>query len=194
MTNIEDLLARTEQLVEQVLDDAEGAGRLKRVLRGKAEVLVGSAASVLSAAELLRLRATVSALDVLLSQALRRKGLTLLASDVQQALEEALQLVPQLVPRAEQANGQQGVRAAGGPAPQQESAPPSSERGLESVVAAVDATRDDNTGLSFVPDVVRRLLPAMPAAVDSLAPNGGASSRAARKGRSIAYRSHRVRV
>ncbi|MEY4545836.1 MAG: hypothetical protein RL685_2031 [Pseudomonadota bacterium] len=156
--------ASTAEL-QQVLDDAEGAGRLKRVLRGKAEVLVGSAAPVLSAAELLRLRATVSALDVLLSQALRRKGLTLLASDVQQALEEALQLVPQLVPRAEQANGQQGVRAAGGPAPQQESAPPSSERGLESVVAAVDATRDDNTGLSFVPDVVRRLLPAMPAAV-----------------------------
>ncbi|MEY2929601.1 MAG: hypothetical protein RL033_350 [Pseudomonadota bacterium] len=152
--------ASTAEL-QRALDDAEGAGRLKRVLRGQAEVLVGSAVPVLSAAELLRLRATVSALDGLLAQALRRKGLTLLASDVQQALEEALQLVP----RAKLANGQEGARAAGGPSSQPESAPPSSERGLQSVVAAVDATRDGNTGLSFVPDVVRRLLPAMPAAV-----------------------------
>jgi hypothetical protein len=152
--------ASTAEL-QRALDDAEGEGRLKRVLRGQAEVLVGSAVPVLSAAELLRLRATVSALDGLLAQALRRKGLTLLASDVQQALEEALQLVP----RAKLANGQEGARAAGGPSSQPESAPPSSERGLQSVVAAVDATRDGNTGLSFVPDVVRRLLPAMPAAV-----------------------------
>jgi hypothetical protein len=147
--------------LQRALGDAEHAGWLKRVLRGKAEVLVGSAASVLSAAELLRLRATVTALDKLLALALRKKGLTLLAGDVQQALEDALQLVP----NAKQVNHQEGARAAGGPAPQAENAPPSSERALQSVVAAVDATRDGNTGLSFVPDVVRRLLPAMPAAV-----------------------------
>jgi uncharacterized protein YfaS (alpha-2-macroglobulin family) len=146
--------------LQRALGDAERAGKLKRVLRGKAEVLVGGAAAVLSTAELPQLRATVSALDKLLAQALRKKGLTLLASDVQQALEQALQLLP----RAKQPNQQEGARATG-PAAQAESAPPSSERALQSVVAAVGATRDGNTGLSFVPDVVRRLLPAMPAAV-----------------------------
>lgn len=147
--------------LQRALGDAERAGRLKRVLRGKAEVLVGGAASVVSAAELPRLRATVTTLDKLLARALRTKGLTLLASDVQHALEEALQMVP----KAKQAHPQEGGRAAGSPAPQLEAEPPSSERALQSVVAAVDATRDGNTGLSFVPDVVRRLLPAMPAAV-----------------------------
>jgi hypothetical protein len=80
--------------LQRALLDAERDGRLRRVLRGKAEVFMGGAAPVLSAAELGRLRATVSALDKTLARAARKKGLTLLASDVQQALEEATQQLP----------------------------------------------------------------------------------------------------
>jgi hypothetical protein len=129
--------------LQRALLEAEREGRLRRVLRGKAEVYMGSAAPVLSAAELVRLRATVGALDQALARATRKKGLSLLASDVQQALEEAKQLLPG------------SVREVDG----------RGDTALRSVVAAVGAARDGNTGLSFVPDIVRRLLPAMPAAV-----------------------------
>lgn len=137
--------------LQRALQDAERAGRLRRVLRGRVEVLIGSQALVLSADELHRLRATVSALDKALAQAMRKKGLTLLAIDVQQTLTEAAQLLP----RAQ-------LAAAGAPRP---GVAPSNEQALRSVVAAVGAARDGGTGLSFVPDVVRGLLPGMSAAV-----------------------------
>jgi hypothetical protein len=130
--------------LQRALLAAERAGRLQRVVRGKAEVFVGAGAPVLSAAELLRLRATLGALDKALARAARKKGLTLLASDVQQALEEARHLLPRSAKAAADGSG---------------------EAALRSVVAAVDAARDGNTGLSFVPDIVRRLLPAMSVAV-----------------------------
>jgi hypothetical protein len=135
--------ASAPELQRAVLD-AEREGRLRRVLRGKAEVHVGSAPAVLSAAELVRLRAALGALDQGLARAARKKGLTLLVSDVQQLLEEAAQVLPRSLVR--------GVEG-------------SAETALRPVLAAVGASRDGNTGLSFVPDNVRRLLPARTAAV-----------------------------
>jgi hypothetical protein len=131
--------------LQRALLDAEREGRLRRVLRGKAEVHVGSAAAVLSAPELGRLRATVGALEKGLARAARKKGLTLLVSDVQQALQEATQLLPR--PAAVSPVDGKG------------------ETALRSVVAAVGAAQDGNTGLAFVPDIVRWLSPAMSPAV-----------------------------
>lgn len=131
--------------LQRALLEAEREGKLRRVARGKAEVLVGGAVPVLSPAALQGLRAKVGALDKALVSAARKKGLTLLVSDVQQALEEAAQLLP----RSEEVRARES----------------GAETALRSVLAAVGAARDGNTGLSFVPDVVRRLLPAMSAAV-----------------------------
>jgi hypothetical protein len=158
--------------LQRALAAAEGAGTLQRILRGKAELWVGSSAAVVSGAALLRLRAAVSALDKALAQAVRKKGVALLASDVQQALDEVAQLAPQ--PPASRAQGGESAtvkqplereRTAIGAAQPERDGNGREERALRSVVAAVGASRDEHTGLAFVPDIVRRLLPAMPAAV-----------------------------
>lgn len=129
--------------LQRAVAEAERTGQLRRILRGKVEAWAASSAAVLSGAELQRLRAAVAALDKALAQALRKQGTSLLLSDVEQALAEARQLLPT---RAEpsRSNGDEALR---------------------SVVAAVGAARDQHSGLAFVPDIVRRLLPAMPAAV-----------------------------
>lgn len=159
--------------LQRALAAAERAGTLQRILRGKAELWVGSRAQVVGGAELARLRAAVSALDKALSSALRKKGVALLASDVQQALDEVQQLAPQ--PQAIRALAgesttlkqplEQGDTAATGVAQPEPAVAANDERALRSVVAAVSGARDARTGLAFVPDVVRRLLPVMPAAV-----------------------------
>jgi hypothetical protein len=130
--------------LQRALLEAEREGRLRRVWRGKGEVLLVGSAPVLSGAQLLRLRATLGALDKALARAVRTKGLALLASDVQQVLDDAAQLLPGAAAGAE--DGKEATA-------------------LRSVITAVGAARDGNTGLSFVPDIVRRLSPAMPAAV-----------------------------
>jgi hypothetical protein len=139
--------------LQRALTAAERAGTLQRVLRGKAELWVGSSAPVVSGAHLLQLRAAVSALEKELARAARKKGVALLASDVQQALNEVAQLAPRAPASAvrESATVQQRMDPA--------------EQALRSVVAAVGAARDEHTGLAFVPDIVRRLMPAMSAAV-----------------------------
>jgi hypothetical protein len=131
--------------LRRALLDAERAGQVRRVARGRAEVLVGGAVPVLSGAELQGLSARVGALDKALAGAARKKGLALLVSDVQQALEEVTQLLPR--------SGAVRAAESGG------------EPALRTVLAAVGAARDGNSGLSFVPDVVRRLLPTMSVAV-----------------------------
>ncbi len=158
--------------LQKALAEAERAGKLRRVLRGKVELWVGSSTPVVSGAELLRLRAAVSALDKALAQAARKKGAALLASDVQQALAEVLQMAPRAphpAPVEELAaptpSPARERRAATGSGPPEREGAPSQEQAIRSVVAAVEAARDERTGLAFVPDIVRSLLPGMPAAV-----------------------------
>jgi hypothetical protein len=144
--------------LQRALTEAERSGKLRRVLRGKAEVWVGSSVAVVSGSELLRLRSAISALEKALSQAARKKGVALLASDVQQALEEVVQSAPR-VPASRAPDGESAtVKQSHDPAA-------STEQALRSVVAAVGEACDQRTGLAFVPDIVRSLLPGMAAAV-----------------------------
>lgn len=116
-------------------------GTAHLVLRGKEEVLVPANAGVLSRKEL----AAFDALAKVVKKVTTAKnGLSLLRADLSEALAEVLP------PRAPHANSQpahaRGQKNSGDPA-------------LSSLLSAVDATRDAQTGLSFVPSIVARLQP-----------------------------------
>ena len=115
---------------------ASGAAHL--VLRGKEEVLVPANAAVLSRNQLLEF---VSFAKTVAKVASSKNGLSLLHADVIEAVARA---VP---PSASKT----GVRA-------EKKAP---EPLLTDVLAAVDATREAQTGLSFVPSIVARLHPSL---------------------------------
>lgn len=115
---------------------ASGAAQL--VLRGKEEVLVPASAGVLSRKELTELEAFAKNI----SKAARAKnGLSLLRADLGDAVARALPAGPSA------------------PAVRVEKKP--ADPALSSVLSAVDATRDEQTGLSFVPAVVARLQPSL---------------------------------
>ena len=117
---------------------ASGAGYL--VLRGREEVLVPSSAGVLSRKEL----AAFEALSTVVAKAARAKnGVSLLRSDLIEALAQALPSSA-LVP---------------GPASNAQIERKPGDAALSSLLSAVDATRDAQTGLSFVPSIVARLRP-----------------------------------
>jgi hypothetical protein len=97
---------------------------------------------VLGTTQISRLRAAVSSLEKALAQAVRKKGLTLLTSDVEETLDAARGIV-----------GEGGRRAAD----------PTLD--VDRLLAALDSTRDERTGLSFVPNIMTRLSPALPVAV-----------------------------
>jgi len=104
---------------------------------------------VLGTTEQRALLEPVTELATLLKAAGRKKGATLLASDVNSLLSR--------------------IAALAAPAPKGAASPRSStgiaENGLGQVLAALDATREERTGLSFVPRVVQQLIPHMHAAV-----------------------------
>lgn len=135
--------AELKLLVEQAV--RSGVARL--VQRGTVEVLVGADAAVLSVAELTALRERLVGLTRSLEKVLKKPGPTLLTSDVSAALAEAAQ-------------GLQAHAGGGGKARSAEAARASHENAMEALLAAVDAARDERTGLSFVPAVVGRLTPA----------------------------------
>lgn len=116
---------------------AGGAAHL--VLRGKEEVLVPAGTPVLSRKELLELNAFAK--NVIAKAAVAKTGLSLLHADVAEALARA---VPANTPNT-------GVRA-------DKKAP---DGLLTSVLSAVDATREQQTGLSFVPTIIARLRPSL---------------------------------
>jgi hypothetical protein len=123
--------AELKGLVEQAV--REGVAR--RVQRGTVEVLVGAEVAVLSAAELKVLRDRLVGLTKTLEKVLKKPALSLLESDVAESLNEASRTISTR------------KKPEGGDA-------------MQAVLAAVDATRDERTGLSFVPAVVGRLAPA----------------------------------
>src|SRR5690606_6161806 len=123
----------------------ERGGELYRVLRGKSETIVGASAPVLPPAALEPL---VAPLSRALAAANKKKGMMLLASDVEAWLAELRGAV-------ERARGERTA------APRAGGAPPATGALLD----ALDATRDAQTGLSFVPRVVERLAPSVSVAV-----------------------------
>jgi hypothetical protein len=105
------------------------------VLRGKEEVLVPASAGVLSRKEL----AAFEALAKVVAKAARAKnGLSLLRADFSEALAQVLPKAAQ--PSVASANAEKKP----------------GDAALSSLLSAVDATRDAQTGLSFVPSVVAR--------------------------------------
>ena len=136
--------------LNRALVEAERAGRLRRVLRGKLEAFTGADTPVLAVEQISGLRKLLSGLEKALGQAARKKGMTLLSSDVAETLEE----VRSLLSPAQRQHADSPSEVAAEPA-----------QDVASLLAALDATRDERTGLSFVPKLVTRLLPAMPLAV-----------------------------
>jgi hypothetical protein len=119
----------------------EKGGELFRVLRGKSETFTGAGAEVLSAASLAALKPVLAELSRALAAVSKKKGMTLLAGDVAASLDAAHAVLD---------------RHAGG----RDAAPPESRTSEQAgpLLDALDATRDEQTGLSFVPRVVDRLL------------------------------------
>lgn len=133
----------------RVASELQKDGELHRVLRGKTETFTGSGAAVLSKPSLAALKPVILRLSTALAAVSRKPGMTLLASDVDDLLDEARRVF---------ARNAAGASAVNAPASSAEARPPS-------LLEALDATRDERTGLSFVPRVVERLLPSVSLAV-----------------------------
>ncbi len=115
---------------------ANGAAHL--VLRGKEEVLVPASAAILSRKELLEF---VAFAKTVAKAASAKNGLSLLRADVAEAVARA-------VPPGAPNSSLRAEKKPGDPL-------------LANVLSAVDATRDAQTGLSFVPSIVARLRPSL---------------------------------
>jgi hypothetical protein len=127
--------------LRRVLAAALERGELRRILCDRTALIVSDPRLVLDGARLSALSDAVALLAKRLTAA-RRKHVGLLASDVEDELS-ALQ------------------RVLGSGAPLRR-APPTdggADAALERVLAAIDAARDEHTGLSFVPRVVEHLQP-----------------------------------
>jgi hypothetical protein len=124
--------------IKAAIAHAVEQGEARRVLRGKAEILCGPQVKVVDSAQLLHLRERALAISKLVEKVTKKSGVVLLASDLDDALEELRSALP---------------RAA-------ETKP--ADPNLSAVLSAVDSTRDDRSGLSFVPAIVGRLAPRIP--------------------------------
>jgi hypothetical protein len=132
-------------------------GSARRVLRGKADNITATSTPTASRDELTRLRVALDTLRTTIARALRTRTTTLLRSDITDALHAAWSDRPMVRPPTQVAatlNQQKPERAE----------PPGSGSEIESILAAVDAANDARSGLSFVPDVVKRLDPVLDAA------------------------------
>lgn len=116
------------------------AGRARLVVRGAEEVLVPASTAVLSREQVARL---VRFSKVAAKAAASKSGAALLESDVIEALRE---VVPSL------AGARSGPAQAAGKRPDEDA-----KGRLETLLSAVDETRDARTGLSFVPAIVAKL-------------------------------------
>jgi len=156
--------SRTE--LAQAVDAQVARGELRRILRGRAEYVVGARHAVLGERRLAALRDTFSDLAKMLEAASKKKNVGLLASDIEQMLSAAQRVLEEdSAPRPiDEVAADEAVTA---PAPavapravaQARVAAPAE---VDPLLAALDAARDPGSGMSFVPAIVRRLSAAMP--------------------------------
>jgi hypothetical protein len=124
---------------KKVTADLGEEGRIVRVLRGDAEVIVPGSTPVYSREDLAARRRALDALRKSIDRAVKR-NLTVLRADLLEGVADAFpELARSAAPKAP-------VRAA----------PPSDL--LFKLLAALDATRDETLGLSFIPRVMNHLL------------------------------------
>lgn len=154
----------------QAVDAQVARGELRRILRGRAEFVVGARHAVLGERRLAALRGTFSDLAKMLDAASKKKNVGLLASDIEQMLSAAQRVLEEdTAPRpVEEAATDEAVTA---PAPAvaardaiARDAPvmPANVDPLVTLMSALDAARDTRSGMSFVPAIVHQLSAAMP--------------------------------
>jgi hypothetical protein len=117
-------------------------GRLARVIRGSAEILVPVSAPTYTRDELLVRSRALDTLVKTLTKASKLKGVSVLRSDVVESIEEAL---PEFTRSARSSSATSEVAHDG------------KEGTILKVFAALDAMRDESLGLSFIPRVVAHL-------------------------------------
>jgi hypothetical protein len=125
------------------------SGAAKLVLRGTEEVVVPADAPVLSRDELARFAEVAK---VVAKAAKSKSGASLLRSDVAEALGRVLRDAPSAGKHTSNPNLTSARAKNGGRSTL-----------VGRLLAAVDATRDPRTGLSFVPTIVARLRPVLDA-------------------------------
>jgi len=133
--------------LQRALAALETHGEVRRVLRGGRESFTAATAEVLDTRAQRALLAAVAELAALLKAAGKKKGATLLASDVRDLLGRATALA---------AAGKRDAAAR---------SMTTGKDGISRLLAALDATREERTGLSFVPHLMQQLIVHMPAAV-----------------------------
>ena len=141
--------ADLKALVEEAVRD--GTARL--VLRGTVEVLAGADVRILSPSEVDALRVRVVGLAKTLEKVTRKRGLSLIATDVTTSLSDALAVTNETSVTGSRARMPVPV------------VPLPHDDAIEALLEAVDSTRDVRTGLSFVPAVAGRLAPELSASM-----------------------------
>jgi len=124
--------------LKAAIAQAVGAGKVRRALRGTAEVLCGPEVRVLDGEQLRRVGERAQAFAKLVEKVTRKGGLVLLADDVDEALADVQRVVPKRVENKRE------------------------DETFAALLSAVDSTRDGRSGLSFVPAIVGRLAPRIP--------------------------------
>jgi hypothetical protein len=169
--------SRTE--LATAVDAQVARGELRRILRGRAEYVVGARHAVLGEQRLAALRGTFSDLAKMLDATSKKKNVGLLASDIEQMLSAAQRVLEEdsapspveEVPADEAVTAPAPAVAAREVAAREVAAREVAARApaasavvdpLAALLAALDAVRDVGSGMSFVPAVVRRLSAAMP--------------------------------
>jgi hypothetical protein len=145
-------------------------GELRRILRGRAEYVVGARHAVLGERRLAALRGTFSNLAKMLDTTSKKKNVGLLASDIEQMLSAAQRVLEEdsapspieEVPADEAVTAPAPAVAARVVAAREAPAASAGVDPLAALLVALDAVRDSRSGMSFVPAVVRRLSAAMP--------------------------------
>jgi hypothetical protein len=145
------LAGATAPEAKKVALDLVRKGQAHLVLRTKSETLVPPTADVVDREEVRSAREVLATLVKRLQPLTKSTSqVTLLRSDLQALLDE----VPSTKPDHRGAPMRGVIPAA-------KAAPASIEEPVRHLFAAIDATRDERLGLSFVPNVVRRLAPDM---------------------------------
>jgi hypothetical protein len=164
--------SRTE--LATAVDAQVARGELRRILRGRAEYVVGARHAVLGEQRLAALRGTFSDLAKMLDATSKKKNVGLLASDIEQMLSAAQRVLEEdsapspveEVPADEAVTAPAPAVAAREVAAREVAARAPAASAvvdpLAALLAALDAVRDVGSGMSFVPAVVRRLSAAMP--------------------------------
>ncbi len=142
-----------KQLVTVVVRD----GVAKLVQRGAVEVLASREARVLSVAEVQSLRERLADLGKALEKVTKKKGLSFLTSDATAVLSGAVSALEEREVSAARRVSEGAGALAGGVT--------SHEEEMRALLEAVEATKDERTGLSFVPAVVGRLAPGLSSSV-----------------------------